>query len=257
MPTLSRSEIDQLGRRLRASAPTVEDLKRLEQVRSLYEAPLTEVIGVLVSLGLEPVSRSKTTGTMVDKLRRIPALRLSEMQDLAGTRVVVEMTRGEQDALVEQIRARFDKHRIVDRRTRPSHGYRAVHIIVKVQGRPVEIQIRTRMQDLWAQITERLADAWGRGIRYGEPLIEPERRLGPITRERIVEHVMELADLVDMVERNREEYDSVVEELGMSEQLSASSRLTALSAQIEEEERRSKQLLEGLHNVISSVTLRL
>jgi len=59
MPTLSRSEIGQLGRRLRDSAPTVEDLKLLDQVRSLYEEPLTEVIGVLVGLGLEPGSRSK------------------------------------------------------------------------------------------------------------------------------------------------------------------------------------------------------
>jgi len=64
-------------------------------VRSLYEDPLTEVIGVLVDLGLEPGSRPKTTGTTIEKLRRMLDLRLSEMQDLAGARVVAEMTRGE------------------------------------------------------------------------------------------------------------------------------------------------------------------
>src|SRR6266704_6693920 len=112
MPLLSRSQIDQLGRRLRGSDPTVEDLELLERVRSLYEDPLTEVIGVLVDLGLEPGSRPKTTGTTIEKLRRMPDLRLSEMQDLAGARVVAEMTRGEQDLLVEQIRGRFDASKV-------------------------------------------------------------------------------------------------------------------------------------------------
>lgn len=160
MPSLSRSQIDELGRRLRRSDPTVEDLGLLEQVRSLYEEPLTEVIGVLVDLGLEPGSRPKTTGTIIDKLRRMPHLELSRMQDIVGARIVAEMTRPEQDRLVEQIKGRFDSPKVKDRRAEPSFGYRAVHIVVKVRGRPVEIQVRTRLQDLWAQIVERLADQW-------------------------------------------------------------------------------------------------
>jgi ppGpp synthetase/RelA/SpoT-type nucleotidyltranferase len=258
MPPLSRSQIDQLGRRLRGSDPTIEDLKLLERMRSLYEEPLTEVIAVLVGLGLEPGSRSKTTGTIVDKLRRIPELRLSEMQDLAGTRVVVGMTRGEQDVLVEQITARFDNPRIVDRRARPSHGYRAVHIIVRVQGRPVEIQIRTRLQDLWAQIMERLADDWGRGIRYGEPLSEPSRRVGAITRQQVVESLMDLANAVDMVEhiaQLRKEHDRIIE-IGKPEQPSAPAEdVAAVYTQFEERERRVRAILEALHDAIASRTL--
>ena len=34
---------------------------------------------------------------------------------------------------------------------------------------PVETQVRTKPQDLWAQGMEKLADKVGRGIRYGEP----------------------------------------------------------------------------------------
>lgn len=48
-------------------------------------------------------------------------------------------------------------------------GYRAVHVIVSIGGRFVEIQIRTLGQDLWANVFERIADIFGRGIRYGEP----------------------------------------------------------------------------------------
>ncbi len=259
MPLLSRSQIDQLGRRLRGSDPTVEDLKLLERVRSLYEDPLTEVIGVLVDLGLEPGSRPKTTGTTIEKLRRMPDLRLSEMQDLAGARVVAEMTRGEQDLLVEQIRGRFDASKVKDRRADPSFGYRAVHIIVKVQGRPVEIQVRTRLQDLWAQIVERLADQWGRGIRYGEPPSEPTRRVREMTRREFVDRVMQLAAEVDVVERVvqlRVEYDRLGEELQRrGEMLSDPEEMATVYARFDERERRLRVLLERLHNATAPRTL--
>lgn len=42
-----------------------------------------------------------------------------------------------------------------------------MHVIASVEGRLVEIQVRTKMQDLWAQAMERLADKVGREIRYG------------------------------------------------------------------------------------------
>ena len=43
----------------------------------------------------------------------------------------------------------------IDRRKNPTYGYRAVHVIVYWDGIPVEIQIRTELQDTWAQIVER------------------------------------------------------------------------------------------------------
>jgi ppGpp synthetase/RelA/SpoT-type nucleotidyltranferase len=43
-------------------------------------------------------------------------------------------------------------------------------VIVFEDSTPVEIQIRTKVQDAWAQITEKAGDRWGRGLRYGEPL---------------------------------------------------------------------------------------
>ena len=45
----------------------------------------------------------------------------------------------------------------------------ALHVIVAVHGLAVEIQVRTRLQGLWADLFERTADTWGRQIRYGEP----------------------------------------------------------------------------------------
>jgi ppGpp synthetase/RelA/SpoT-type nucleotidyltranferase len=48
-----------------------------------------------------------------------------------------------------------------------SHGYRAVHVIVKVSGFPVETQVRTALQNSWAQATESLADSFDPEIKYG------------------------------------------------------------------------------------------
>ena len=256
---LSRAEIDQLGRRLRDSEPSVEDLRILEQVRTLYQPPLAQVIAALVDLGLEPGSRSKTTGTIVEKLRRLPSLRLSEMQDLVGARVVLEMTRGEQDALVERITACCSNWRVVDRRARPSHGYRAVHVIVRLEGRPVEIQVRTRLQDLWAQIVERLADEWGRGIRYGEAPTDPALQLRGMTRQRFVDSLKELSDQVDAVEQVRERFaerERIVDAVRRSGQAPTNREETvALFARFEERELRVRRLLEELHGATTPRTL--
>ncbi len=65
---------------------------------------------------------------------------------------------------MEQIRHTFadcmKSAKIVDRRAAPNHGYRAVHVIVYPESMPVEIQVRTFPQDLWAQAIERLGDEW-------------------------------------------------------------------------------------------------
>lgn len=49
-----------------------------------------------------------------------------------------------------------------------------MHIVITSGGLPVELQIRTYLQDRWANETEGLADAWGRGIRYGLPPEGPD-----------------------------------------------------------------------------------
>jgi ppGpp synthetase/RelA/SpoT-type nucleotidyltranferase len=255
MPQLSNRQLDELGDRLRGSDPTAEDLKLLGQVRSLYAGPLAEVTRVLVDLGLEPGGRLKTTGTLIDKLRRIPGMQLSRIQDVAGARVVADMTRREQDRLVERITARFDDYRVKDRRAEPSYGYRAVHVIVRVQGRLVEIQVRTHLQDLWAQIVERLADAWGRGIRYGEPPSEPDLPVeGTATRQEFVQAVMEFAEAVNLTEEYAEllaEKNRLREQLearGVELPPSLETDPAEDAARLEEGQQRTRELLLELHN---------
>jgi len=123
---------------------------------------------VTEKLGLQATSRLKTVNTIIEKLKR-ERTRLSTIQDIAGLRLVKDMNLTEQDEISRIIAEIFLGAKLVDRREQPSHGYRAVHVIVPSGECPVEIQVRTALQDLWAQAMEKVADAIGREIRYGVP----------------------------------------------------------------------------------------
>jgi ppGpp synthetase/RelA/SpoT-type nucleotidyltranferase len=150
-------------------------------------------------VSIETTSRLKTRDTLVDKLRR-QRTRLSTVQDIAGLRVVADMSLQEQDAMRTRIESLFPGCAVQDRRVAPSFGYRAVHVIALQDGYRVEIQVRTYLQDLWAQVIERLADAWGRGIRYGEGPEDLEAVEGGLTRAVIVSRLIDASDSIRWVE---------------------------------------------------------
>jgi hypothetical protein len=103
--------------------------------------------------------------SIVDKLRR-ESIRLSQMQDIAGCRVIV-LNIVEQEKFITSLKADFPGASIVDRRDNPSYGYRAVHIIVEISGRPIEIQVRTSLQHLWAEVSEKSSDVLDPAIKHG------------------------------------------------------------------------------------------
>lgn len=175
---VSKKELDRLGDRLRdAAVPSEEDLRLWGMVRPHFLAALQQVQGMLRErLSLQPTVREKNRETLVDKLRRERDMRLSRVQDVVGARIVGEMTLAQQDELVTRIGALLPDHRVRDRRREPSHGYRAVHVVARIDGLPVEIQVRTHWQDRWAQAMEHLGDCWGRAIRYGGEPEDPDRQ---------------------------------------------------------------------------------
>lgn len=42
-----------------------------------------------------------------------------------------------------------------------------MHVIVEISGKPIEIQVRTSLQDWWAQLSEKYADLVDPAIKYG------------------------------------------------------------------------------------------
>ncbi len=120
--------------------------------------------------------KRKTQQSIVDKLKRQPRLRLPQMQDIAGCRIVVQG--GSQ--VVQQINGLIkyvfaSQQWQVEPKIRDKDGYRAIHIIVKADKKFYEIQLRTYAQDIWANLIESLCDEkntlkYG-GTRREEPLM--------------------------------------------------------------------------------------
>ena len=149
MDEVSKSQIDRLGDRLRAGNIDEEDLRLLDRYRlSFSEAYEFVVRKIRDDLRYEPTGRpAKSTTSISEKLRR-ETIRLTQIQDIAGCRIVTpDML--DQVLVVNELEYQFKGAIIVDRRENPSHGYRAVHVIVQHHGKLVEIQVRTALQHLW------------------------------------------------------------------------------------------------------------
>lgn len=233
----SKSEIDRLGERIRASDELARaDLEALQAWRGEREAALIHVERTLTALGFHTTSRLKTHNTIVEKLRRERSLDLSRVQDIAGCRIVVRGGRSEQDQTVEQITGYFPASRVIDRRVKPSSGYRAVHLVVTVDGWPVEIQVRTALQDAWAQVFEQFADMYGRPLRYGGPPV--------ITRPGVPWHRRMLAPVVErrvrMWERKLHRLSAAIDHIELGPAGAATEH--ALLAELAEVQRKARSL---------------
>ena len=163
---LTKTQIDRLGDCLRKDVCEA-DLKILDSYRKSFGSVYGNVIKVLQgNLKLEPTGRpAKSTTSIVDKLHR-ESIRLSQLQDIAGCRIVVKNIQ-EQDYVVSLIRDAFPSVVLVDRRIKPNFGYRAVHLIVKSEGKLVEIQVRTTLQHEWADLSEKFSDKIDPSIKCG------------------------------------------------------------------------------------------
>jgi len=169
---LSKTQIDRLGDRLRkysgqALVLQAKDLRLLDEYRRSFGAAYEIVVRTIRDqLQLEPTGRpAKSTTSIIDKLHR-ETVRLSQIQDIAGCRVIVDDVL-EQDRVVDSLCRVFPETSVIDRRADPSHGYRAVHVIAKISGMVVEIQVRTELQHSWAEFSEKLSDTFDPSIKYG------------------------------------------------------------------------------------------
>jgi len=138
---LSKTQVDRLGNRLRKGDISEADLPLLDGYRRSFTDAYEDVVRkIRDQLGLEPTGRpAKSTTSISAKLSR-ESIRLSQIQDIAGCRLIVPdiLT---QDEVVAKLKGLFDKLTVVDRREHPSHGYRAVHVIVDRRGKLIEVQV--------------------------------------------------------------------------------------------------------------------
>jgi putative GTP pyrophosphokinase len=167
MLQFSKSQIDKLGERLRRPNSTEEDVRLLDAFRLSFAEPYEEVVDrVTRELQLQTTGRpAKSTSSIVDKLRR-ETIRLSQIQDIAGCRIIAQDI-AQQNEIVERLRNLYDQATVIDRREQPSHGYRAVHVVLNCSGKLIEVQVRTALQHRWAELSEKFSDNIDPAIKYG------------------------------------------------------------------------------------------
>ena len=172
--TLSNSEIDQLGDRLRNNCLEDGDLEKLDEFRQTYsdiDAQIYCVIENTLQACRDKLvitkRKRKTRQSIADKLHRQKKLRLSQMQDIVGYRIVLR--KGAQAACQvnkKLVNAFEEKQLIIQSKSRNKDGYRAIHPIVKINKKFYEIQLRTLAQDVFANLVERLSDK-DNTLKYG------------------------------------------------------------------------------------------
>lgn len=188
MPEPSKSQVNKAGRVLRRWARgelvSVDEhqvaIAILLAHRAAHRLPLTKATMGVRSVvkteqcEVEVSQRLKRVPTIVDKLAREPTMQLANMQDIGGCRAVLDSIDE-----VRRVQRRLSKNRPPLRvsdyiaEPRPS-GYRGVHVVVKYDERPVEVQIRTQVMHEWAITVERVGGRLGEDLKSGygpEPVL--------------------------------------------------------------------------------------
>lgn len=168
----STKQIDLLGEAIRTDTMTPADWTLLHLMRATWRIAFIELQATLRqrfgSHNYKVTGRLKNYRTIREKLIRTN-LRLSQIRDIIGCRIVIPNSYEIQDSVVTEILALHlnGGYRIIDRRVLPNHGYRAVHIELRQDGLIFEVQVRTQLQDFWATTSEAFGELVGRGFRYG------------------------------------------------------------------------------------------
>jgi len=93
-PGGSRTRVNKVGDRIRQGTATAEDLDVIEQWRSAHRAVLNTFQAILRNKTkyqkITVAQRHKRKLTIFDKLLRLPSMKLSRMDDVAGCRLIFE-----------------------------------------------------------------------------------------------------------------------------------------------------------------------
>ena len=176
-PKYTRGSVNRIGKLLVADDLTSEQrndvLNQFNDWRSLHLYPLNTFQATLRKYvkTIDPkqgivAQRLKRTPTVIDKLKnRHQVMKLGEMQDIGGLRAIVGNI-----AKVRELEKKYDRskaqhilRRKKDYIAEPQEsGYRGIHLVYSYanprnhdyDGLLIEIQLRTRLQHLWATTVE-------------------------------------------------------------------------------------------------------
>jgi len=147
----------------------------LDEYRTGFQGPLKKTtVGLrqFVQRESETVvvgQRLKRRPQILNKLERFSSMRLTQMEDIAGCRAILAGGAPEVAGVLRRIRRNWDIIGVDDYVKNPkSTGYRAIHVVVRRDGQPVEIQLRTLGQHDWAETVERVAARIRQPLKDGD-----------------------------------------------------------------------------------------
>jgi len=194
----SRKQIDRAGNIL-INKPGLEDKKMalevLDNWREIHKYPLhifkkrLKVASREIDKNAITVQRLKRLNSIIKKLKKTgeggkPAMKLSRMQDIAGCRCVLSDVKLARRLYEEKyVRSKLKHIRVKkeiqkqDYITYPKEdGYRSLHLVYKYKsnkegkkdynGLLVEVQIRSKLQHLWATAIEVVDFFTGQGLKF-------------------------------------------------------------------------------------------
>lgn len=192
-PKESRKKVNKAGKILSSGVAIPTEmkwaLKLADQWRACHAYPINTFNATLrrklksTREDFLVAQRLKRMPTIVDKLKRHPNMQLVTMQDIGGVRAVLESVSDVYDLAAQyRDRSRF-KHELKDENDyiqspRDEDGYRSLHLIYRYKssiapqydGLLIELQIRTKLQHIWATAVETMGTFLGQALksRQGE-----------------------------------------------------------------------------------------
>lgn len=112
--------------------------------------------------------RLKRLPSILGKLHRFPTMKLNQIQDIGGVRIICSDI-DQLMALLPYLDEILPEYREKNRLENPApSGYRGIHRIYKKDGVCVELQIRTMLEHVWATSVESIDVLRGTAMKNGE-----------------------------------------------------------------------------------------
>jgi len=188
VPKDSKNQINKAGQILvqdTASIKTLHWARDLaEKWRACHAYPINtfqaNLRGKLKRYGQDPIAaqRLKRMPTIIDKLKRYPAMKLTTMQDIGGVRAILGSIKDVYSLADEFRKSSRLAHELIDEHDyiqypRSEDGYRSLHLIYRYKnkqapiydGLRLELQIRTKLQHIWATAVETMGTFLGQALK--------------------------------------------------------------------------------------------
>jgi putative GTP pyrophosphokinase len=188
VPKESKNQINKAGQILIQDNPSPEELQWARDLadrwRACHAYPINtfqaNLRGKLKGFSHEPMAaqRLKRMPTIIDKLKRYHAMKLTTMQDIGGLRAILSSVKDVYGLADEFRNSRRLAHEMIEEKDyiqnpRSEDGYRSLHLVYRYKNKQVpsynglrlELQIRTKLQHTWATAVETMGTFLGQALK--------------------------------------------------------------------------------------------